>query len=677
MSDSTTPDPPPADVPPAGGPAAEAAPTPPTEHAPPPAPPAPPAPSPAPWRYWPDSLVGRILVVVTTLAFIVFLVDGMRIRFHGIFDPWALDGDQAQAVWQYWRYKVSGAFPPGDLLTDYAFVMHAPPVWWALMATLSSMIGPLWAAKTLNLVAYVVTCVAMYVAVTPRSNHFVGIAACALLVRTPDFHGIIAGGYARSFGPLLVLLFLGAFLRRRHKLTLGILVLQAAFYPSVVMPCGFAYGIFVCVAGPMRVRLRRMAGMFVAGLLIIGFGKYQDIQAPAWWGSVVTLEQALKMPSWGPGGRIHEAPLRPWPGELDRHCKRAFIRGGHVLAPRLGARMLAHHGAGWLTFFALGLAACAAIAAYKRRRGQRFEDMVPWELLLLFASAVVAYFFARVFAFKFYLPYRPLQHVTSYVTCAAMPLLWWAVLRNVVRWRLVASCAALVLAVVPMFAMYGDGLSRQPATYFTTRGEARLYAFVRTLPLTSQLAGQFYYADRIPLFAYHRVYVTKNLAHPFRPGYFKENERRIRLVYGDLLYGTNLADIVARARQEKIDYLVYNANLTTRVDTKLFAPMKRDLARIFLQNKKKGFAIPRAPKSAIVYAVGNDRVLSIEKLAQALAKGEVTPEAPPPPPPFIGPMPEPKPSPEPAGGPVRATPLQRSRALLPHLIGRRPPSAGE
>lgn len=51
----------------------------------------------------------------------------MSLRYQGIFDPWFVDGDMPQAVFQYWRYAVEGAFKPGDLLVDYAFVMHAAP----------------------------------------------------------------------------------------------------------------------------------------------------------------------------------------------------------------------------------------------------------------------------------------------------------------------------------------------------------------------------------------------------------------------------------------------------------------------------------------------------------------------------------------------------------------------
>ena len=85
--------------------------------------------------------------VVGTLLFAAYFIKVMSLRMHGAWGPWAADGDQPQAVWHYWRYRIAGALPPGNLVTDYAFVMHAPPAWWAMMAGLSSFMDPLVAAK--------------------------------------------------------------------------------------------------------------------------------------------------------------------------------------------------------------------------------------------------------------------------------------------------------------------------------------------------------------------------------------------------------------------------------------------------------------------------------------------------------------------------------------------------
>ena len=82
------------------------------------------------WRsaYW---LASTIAVVWVFLLLWLTIAQAFR--------PYVAETDWKQAVWQYWRYNIDGAFPPGHLLTDCAFVTHAPPVWWAMMASLSTI----------------------------------------------------------------------------------------------------------------------------------------------------------------------------------------------------------------------------------------------------------------------------------------------------------------------------------------------------------------------------------------------------------------------------------------------------------------------------------------------------------------------------------------------------------
>lgn len=580
-------------------------------------------------RLWPAG-AGRVAFVALALLVCAYVIVVQVLRYRGMWAPWSSDGDQPQAVWQYWRYHVDGAFPPGDVVTDYAFVMHAPPVWWLLMATMSSVIEPLVAAKVLNIVAYALTVIAMWVVVARRTNAFMGLAAVVLLVRNWDFSFIIAGGYARSFGPLLTLCFLGAFLEQRHKLALAILVLQAAFYPSVVIPCGLAYGVYTVVKGPMPLRLRQMAGMFIAGLLIIGFGKFQDLASPSWWGSVVTLEEALEMPAWGPGGRVAEAPLKPALQELPRHFVRAFRPGAHALAASAG---------GWLITnkVALGgllvapLVACIGLAAWRRRRGTSVVDPFPWQPLLLFAAALLSYFLARLLAFKLYVPYRPLQHVWPYMIYVSIPFMAWTLARNLVKREALATLLAFTLAVAPTVLLWGPGVEPGPPTYSSTRHLQRMYDFIKPLPIKKTFAGEFNFVDKIPLFTYHRSYIMKNMAHPFRKGYWAESERRIREMYR-ALYATRLSEVIAFAEKEHVDYFAVHNRTFTAFDAKLFEPLRKELLPLYRANVKAGIALARAPKSSIVFDDGVHRLIDIQLLKAALAAGEVPDQAPPPPP---------------------------------------------
>jgi hypothetical protein len=555
---------------------------------------------------WPRDWPRRAVVLVAAGALLAYIGVTFVVRLGAMFDPWSADGDQAQAVWHYWRYHKAGAIPPGDLLTDYAFVMHAPPVWWALMASLSSIFEPVTSAKILNTLAYWLTPLLAFVVVARRSHFLVGIAAAFLLARSLDFHGIIAGGYARSFGPLLVYLFLWTFLERRHLATLAVLVFQAAFYPSVVMPCGIAYGVYVVAAGPMRARLFRTGTMFVAGLLIIALGKVQDLRAPDWWGPIVTEAEALEMPAWGPGGRINEAPLKPISFELERNLTRAFHPSGAALV-NAAAKSFRRHTAWWCGGFLLLVSSAIAFFHVRSWRA-RIEGAevdrhtpLPFELLLVGVAAFVAYLLARALAFKLYLPYRTLQHTFPYLIYVGAPLLTWCALSRALPrrpWLAAAlTCGAWVLLAC---TLWGHGVERGPKTYQSFAGGRPFYLFIRDLPNDAVFAGDFSHVATIPLFGAHQVYVNKNLAHPFRQGYYAECERRILRMY-QALYATSLDEVAAFGREENVRYFMFHTRSFATPDVRLFMPPKRELDALFHKNKKVGFALADVPKEAVVW----------------------------------------------------------------------------
>ena len=595
-------------------------------------PPSPPAPAPG-WsppttslraRFWPDTRAARVVFVVLALAFLAFLVRLIALRYAGMFHEFSADGDQPQAVWHYWRYNKAGAFPPGHLTTDYAFVMHAPPGWWLMMAPLSTLMSPLTAAKVINLVAFVGTHFVIWAAVARRSNAFVGLAAAFLLARNADFSAIIAGGYARSFGPMLTLAFLGAFWAGSHRLVLVVLVVQAALYPSVVIPCGFAYGVYTVVKGPMPLRLRRMGGMFIAGLLIIAFGKFQDLRSPAWWGELVTLKEAMTMPAWQSGGRVPEAPLRPAIVEIERNLERGFRTYGQVPLPAVGKWVEQQD---YVVVFGAILAGMAAVPLLwwrARRRGQDFVDAFPWQLPAVFFAALVAYFLARFLAFKLYLPYRPLQHVWSYCFYAGIPLLAWCLARNTIRNTAAATVVAVVVAVGPIVLLFGNGNDPGPANYGSNASNAKLYRWMQKQPIEAIFGGEVSFIDKTPLFTWHRSYITKNLAHPFRRGYYDECERRIRRMY-EAMYATNLQAVVDFAQAEQVDFLIVRNATFDDVDSRLFQPVKRDMTRVFKRNKKAGFALKTVPKETVVFRDRGIFIIDMKKLAVAVKNGAGAP----------------------------------------------------
>lgn len=598
-----------------------------------------PVPAPAPARI-------SVAAAVATLLGVAYFCAAASINLALTLAPAQFAGDHAQAVAHYWRYHVDGAMPAGDLLTDYAFLMHAPIGWWAPMALLSTFLTPLAAAKVLSVVAYVVTGALAWLIVfrSTRNNFYVAAAALVLVARCQDCHYFLAGGYARSFGPALVLLFVLAWAFWSHRAVLLVLILQAALYPSVVVACGLAYGTYCVLAVAagqlgaasqlrlrvrlrLRLQLRRCATLALAGVVIIGLGMMQELRAPKEWGAVVWLEDALKMPAWGRGGRIQEAPLQPISLEVNRNLVRAFTTTGHVpvrlLARSLDTRLpwngsqIAHFFVGvWFGLFLL-------VVARRIWRGPAYGFHVPWQMPALFVAAFVGYLLARALAFKLYLPYRVLAHSWVWLILLVVPLvayelgLWMASRKR-------ATAIAVVLSLAPTLFLLGDGLAVVPGIYpNSAANREHLHAWVKKkTPLDAFFAGDLGSMDKIPLFTHRQVLVNRVLAHPFRPGFYALVDERIRETYA-ALYANDPAALIAFGKKWSVDYVLYHHEIVTRVDRRLFEPIKRDVARLFRANKARGpFAIETVPASAVVYRKGPLRVIDLAKLEAASSAGE-------------------------------------------------------
>src|SRR5690606_12576743 len=191
------------------------------------------------------------------------------------------------------------------------------------------------------------------------------------------------------------------------------------------IPCGLTYGVFCLIKGPMHERVRRCAELFVAGLLIIGLGKAQDLKAPEWWGPIVTYDEAATMQAWRRGGRFEEVPHKPFERLLRGNMERAHKKLGQTFAPDAAVHYVKEHPQATLLGIPAALALlCMAGGFFGRRRRARAignsegitadeekrgeSPRFPWEHIWLFAAAMAAYWLVRFASFKLFLPSRQL-----------------------------------------------------------------------------------------------------------------------------------------------------------------------------------------------------------------------------------------------------------------------------
>jgi hypothetical protein len=551
----------------------------------------------------PDAVIIGALAYVATTAFM---------RLYLSFDLWAMEGDWKQWIWQYHRYWTPGSFPPGHVITDYQLRVQ-PPLYFGLMAGLSHLTHPGVAARLLGLVAFAATLAGTYRATRQLSHWMMGVAALVVLMHSDDLFRSTMGGYPRSFGPPLVLLLLDAWLARRHWRALLLLVLMAGLYPSVLPPCGLAYGTFTVLSSirqGARAFFVKSGTLAFAGALSVGLALLQNLLALPWWGPVIRLHEAQSLAALQPGGRMKWLPMGDFGSNVVFWAFAPFEPSGAL--PFFGLWPVPFD----LARLALGLLVVGLLVAVLALRARGRSVRVPWEVLALVGAACLTYGVARELAFRLYLPHRVIQHTLPYCTIVLLPALAHQALREL-RVGLSPVARAVLVAWVPLFGLAGDGFVFLHWGNYSYR--APLLTFLRDqTPIDAQVAGDLAIVDVVPYFAARQVYVNWTMAHPFRLGYWREMERRLLRMH-EALYAADRDVVLRFIEEERIDYLALDPRRFSEPDVgrKLFHPIREPVLALWAKNQQLGFVLERPPRAAVVYEDDTTLVLEAKSLVEA------------------------------------------------------------
>lgn len=538
------------------------------------------------------------------------------------FVPYIAETDWKQWIWQYHRYARDGAFPPGQLLTDYGFAMQ-PPLYWLVMATLSSVMPPQWAATIVNAVAIGGAFYFVARLVQSRTTPLFAAAAAALLARDEVFHRVTLGGYPRTFGPVLTLAFLTFWIEGRHRAVLLTFVVGAALYPSVVVPCALVYGAWCVLFAGRAGWWRRNLELGACGVVVVLLSLVQNIEAPDWWGHVLTLDEAKDRPELGPHGRFTWLPFPSfWPRVLTYVGQPFAIRG--LVGRKLDLYPWSSQTVAGVFVVVLVVLVVAAVLLWRRKQVDR---LVPLHPLFLVGSATVAFWLARTFAFRLYLPHRMVQHTVPYAIVVVFVIAAFVVGRAVLGERR-GSIAALALVLSP-FVVAGDGF--YGGGWRTYAEDKPLYQWLeKNTPVTAQFAGTLQILDEIPLFSRRQAWVNWKMAHPVRAGYFAENERRMLAMYG-AYYANDLKDVVAFCDREQIDWFIVDRTRFSAVekgDGQLFEPVRSKVVALFDARKAQGFAMAKLPREVVAYHHGDYDVVDVARLREHVQRSITTPSPP-------------------------------------------------
>jgi hypothetical protein len=552
-------------------------------------------------------------------ALSIYIIVGSTVRFWQCLQPYVVEGDWKQWVWQYWRYHVDGAFPAGHVITDYTFNAQ-PPLYHLMMMVLASVFVPTVAANIVNWFSWVLALGATMMALRARGASIVVSLMCTtLFVRDDIIHRITAGGYPRSFGPTLSLLFLAAWLAGRRRTTLLVMVVGAALYPSVCVPMGLAFGAWTVLnieRQSLRAYVKHVAELGLAGVLVAALGQLQSLTAPSWWGPVVWAKDAgaeltrTGRTPWLPIGPYWQSVWKyvsePW------HFSGLLAFKGNVLLP--WSQQAAQ-------YLGLGLLLCCIVAAVvlgARRARSEAGPKVPLQLWFFFAGCLLAYLAARVLAFKLYLPHRMVQHTVPLFMYVLIGCVGFVLAEHLApyakqRARHVALAAAVILA--PSFILAGDGI--QVLGYRSHAGEKPLYEWIsKNTKITDQFAGTYRILDYIPLFSVRQVYVNWTMAHPFRKGFFSEIDRRTVAMY-DAVFAENREAAKKFATDNNIQYFVISSKSFDKLEFGfglLFEPMYSTIKSTIFDPRFGRFFFANPPDEVVAFRHKDWFVVDVSKL---------------------------------------------------------------
>jgi hypothetical protein len=553
--------------------------------------------------------------VAIVLCVYVALVS--TVRFWGVLQPYVAETDWKQWVWQYWRYNIKGAFPAGNLITDYTFNAQ-PPVYHMMMATLSTLLKPTVAADVINWFSWTLALGACLAALRSRGASIVVCLMCAaLFVRDDILHKISAGGYPRSFGPTLSLLFLAAWLSGRRRLVFAVMLFGAGVYPSVCVPMGLAFGAWH-VLNLDRLSLRGyLQNIGELALCAVGVGvlaQLQSLTAPDWWGPVVWAKDAG--PELTSAGRTAWLPLSPyWPGVWG-YVSELWNFSGLVTQKTSYGVLLPWPESTAKSIGAVILVAICAAGLLVKPKGSR-KPFVPPQLLFFFVGSLLAFLAARLLAFKLYLPHRMVQHTVPpfmfvFASCAGFTLAERLAPYAASRAKHLGLAAAFIVA--PSFILAGDGV--QGLAYRSYAHNKPIYQWLeKNTSVSDLMGGNYRILDEVPLFAARQVYVNWKMAHPFRKGFFEKIAERTVEMY-DAIYAENADQVKAFSKKTGVRYLIVSKNSFEKLeygDSQLFEPMYSQIKKTIFEPRFGKFLFAQ-PSPAMVFAHAEWMIIDIEKL---------------------------------------------------------------
>jgi hypothetical protein len=338
----------------------------------------------------------------------------------------------------------------------------------------------------------------------------------ACLVTGLVLHGLVRAdfvisGTPRAFWPLFLLAVLDGLARRRILQTAAAQLLMAGFYPQMALVSATVIG--MTLLNPSRgLRLdlsrRRILLVLLSALATIG-GVLPFLLSAKGYGPAITLAEALRIPTFGPGGRGYIVSEN---GSLDFLCSerlgffkaRCRLAGPYMLLLTLGALV------GPIVIFA---------RTFRSGATERIRSELPLYLLI---ASVLWFTVAVLLLFRMHLPNRYTSAVGMLTTLTLASLvLEWLREKRLLEWLMERKHGYVLASIglVGAVAYLAEGAAdiRQD---FKRPTNPSLIAAIGDLPKEAVVGGFVRDLDFSPLLTRRSTLFSRELAVAYQLGYF-------------------------------------------------------------------------------------------------------------------------------------------------------------
>jgi hypothetical protein len=557
----------------------------------------------------PNDTLGWVSAILLWGVFFLYVSRWVTGNKELLFDPLYANDDSRTAHFPFHRWGPEGA------LTDDPIAEEMRHYWMPAMSLLYRIFVPLvgmfWAPKVAQGLALGMLLYAGWLLVrAKRAGLACGTLLVFLLLHDNFAVNRLAGGFGRAFTfPCFALWLAGAISASERARYVATIIGAVTQNYTVAILLG-AEGIFSVLDafGKSRAllvrRVKRYAALLAACVVLVG--GYVATQSNM--GHIHSLEEVERTVLFKNRHR-QEFPLADPAPQFGKWLMSPFSAAGK---PMPGMAELKHKFEKQETSWPLAIVALLFMLGAAR-------VSPPARPALAFLSAtLLLYLLSRLFAYKLYAPERYYSYGAPMVS-VILAVCALGLLAPRLRRRAVVRNFAAAGFILGLWAFSGDGIIERNGMTIHQRPQAKLFEFVKTLPVNARIACHPWDGDDIPWWAARATTGGFETAQMWQVETAARTETRTKDVLR-ALYATSRQEVLDYAKRYQVTHFMLRKDRYGQDVAKKAAfiePFTSFSNQMLASVQQEALVLGQVPDSAVIYRQGNLLIVDVALLEKA------------------------------------------------------------